>query len=198
MVIFHIPPYRKEKIRDQGDVNAPTPHLRAERNLHSGCYWHPHMPSFWEKQSAHLPSQIVWNPAKGLAKKQTHAVGKVSPRRHLDLTQYVTSWTKPSSRVTKLRTNITASSEIGREALHQSQTLNLQLVPQGCLKREFRTAEPNCFRKSERGDGVCWTYLKNAAEQWQILGEAAADKVNITNRSFSSAQTFWILTLPLI
>lgn len=64
-----------KKIRDQGNVNAPTPHLRAERNLHSGCYLHPHTPSFWEKQSAHLPSQIMWNPTKGLVKKHAHAVG---------------------------------------------------------------------------------------------------------------------------
>lgn len=51
------PSLKGQKIRDQGNVNAPTPHLRAERNSHSGCCLHPHMPSFWEKQSAHL--QIV-------------------------------------------------------------------------------------------------------------------------------------------
>lgn len=43
---------------------------------------------------------------------------------------------------------------------------------------------------------VRWTYLKKAAVQWQIRGEAVAAEVSITN-SLSAAQIFQILTLPL-
>lgn len=51
------------------------------------------------------------------------------PSLRLDLAQCVTSWTKPSSKVTALGTITTARSEIGREALHQSQMWNPQSVP---------------------------------------------------------------------
>lgn len=98
-----------KKIRDQGNVNAPTPHLRAEHNLHSGCYLHPHMPSFLGKGIRHVClGKLCEISRRSLGKKQAGAVGEASPRRHLDLTQHMTWRTKPSFRVRRLRTNVTA------------------------------------------------------------------------------------------
>lgn len=109
-------------------------------------------------------------------------------------------WTKPSSKVTALRTITSVWSEIGREALHQSQMWP-QLVPRNVWETGIRHAWAELLLKVwERSHCVCWTLLnlKNVALSWQIPAGPVVAGVNMTNRCSSSAQTFRILTLPLM
>lgn len=145
---------KKKKIRDQGNVNAPSPHLRAERNLHSGCHLHPHMSRFWEKQSARLPSQIVWNLAKEFGKEARWCCGRGLPQTPFG-----------SYTMHDLADEVRRSGLGGSEQISQRE---VKLDGRRCIRAKTRNPQLVLQNVSENGNSV-----RLSAAAWERLSAAA-------------------------
>lgn len=108
-----------------------------------------------------------------------------SPRRHLDLTQYVTSWTTPSCRVYKAQNKYYSvkwnwTGGVASEPNVEPTVGSTRVCETGIL---YGWAQ--LLREVwEHGNGVCWTYLKNAAVQWQIPGTSGCSRDQYHKQEF--------------